>query len=172
MTRCVTMLASGGSTTPFLSGFVRYGRSTVLTSVDLRVGMSGLPEAFRSSGGVMSTDVLTMLLRERCDQPISLLARWLVNRDVISFKRNGQTLLPAFQFDGQIAAVRPCVLGVLAELRGLLNDDEIAEWFAQPNSRLFGDSPVTLIDKDSAAVLDAARMDRFLAMGWPRSINR
>jgi hypothetical protein len=165
MTQSVTLLAPRGSTAPFLSGFVRFSRSTVSTSVDLRVGMSGLPEAFRSSGGVMSTDVLTMLLRERCDQPISLLARWLVNRDVISFKRHGQTLLPAFQFDGLIAAVRPSVLGVLAELRGLLNDDEIAEWFAQPNATLFGDSPVKLIEKDTAAVLEAARIDRLVAMG-------
>jgi hypothetical protein len=165
MTQSVTLLAPRGSTAPFLSGFVHYGRSSHSTSVDLRVGMSGLPEAFRSSGGVMSTDVLTMLLRERCDQPISLLARWLVNRDVFSFKRHGQTLLPAFQFDGLIAAVRPSVLGVLAELRGLLNDDEIAEWFAQPNATLFGDSPVKLIEKDTAAVLEAARIDRLVAMG-------
>jgi hypothetical protein len=165
MTQTITMLAPRGSASPFLSGSINDGRSTVSPSVHLRAGVSGLPEAFRRSGGVVSTDTLTMMLRRWSDQPISLLARWLVNRDVISFKSNGQTLLPTFQFDWLTGSVRPGVLGALAELRGAFDDDEIAAWFAQPNSSLFGDSPVNLIDKDPAAVLEAARIDRFVAMG-------
>jgi hypothetical protein len=166
MTQTITMLAPRGSASPFLSGSINYGRSTVSNSVHLlRVGVPGLPEAFRSSGGVVSTDALMMMLRRRSDQPISLLARWLVDRDVISFKSHGQTLLPTFQFDWLTAAVRPGVIGALAELRGAFEDDEIAAWFAQPNSSLLGDSPVNLIDKEPAAVLEAARIDRFVAMG-------
>jgi hypothetical protein len=165
MTQTITTLAPRGSASPFLSGSINCGRSTVSPSVHLRDGVPGLPEAFRSSGGVVSTDTLIMMLRRRSDQPISLLARWLVNRSVISFKSNGQTLLPTFQFDWLTGAVRPGVIGALAELRGAFDDDEIAAWFARPNSSLFGDSPVNLIDKDPAAVLEAARIDRFVAMG-------
>jgi hypothetical protein len=165
MTPTITMLAPRGSASPFLSGSINCGRSTASPSVLLRVGVPGLPEAFRRSGGVVSTDALIVMLRRRSDQPISLLARWLVNRDVISFKSNGQTLLPTCQFDWLTGAVRPGVLGALAELRGAFDNDEIAAWFAQPNSSLFGDSPVNLIDKDPAAVLEAARIDRFGAMG-------
>jgi hypothetical protein len=165
MTQTIAMVAPRGSASPFLSGSINHVRSTVSPSAHLRVDVSGLPEAFRSSGGVVSTDALIMMLRRRSDQPISLLARWLVNRDVISFKSNGQTLLPTFQFDCLHGAVRPGVLGALAELRSAFDDDEIAAWFAQPNSSLFGDSPVNLIDKDPAAVLEAARIDRFVAMG-------
>ena len=165
MTQTITMHAPRGSAARFFSGFINHGRSAVSTSVHLRVGVPGLPEAFRSSGGVVSTDTLTMMLRRRSDQPVSLLARWLVNRDVISFKSSGQTLLPTFQFDWLTGAVRPGVIGVLAELRGAFDDDEIAAWFAQPNSSLFGNSPANLIDKDPAAVLEAARIDRFVAMG-------
>jgi hypothetical protein len=165
MTQTITMLAPRGSASPFLPGSINDGRSTVSPSVHLRSGVPGLPEAFRRSGGVVSTDALTMMLRRRSDQPISLLARWLVNRDVISFKSSGQTLLPTFQFDWLTGSVRPGVLGALAELRGAFDDDEIAAWFAQPNSSLFGDSPVNLIDQDPAAVLEAARIDRFVAMG-------
>jgi hypothetical protein len=163
MSQNITLLALRGSASPFPSGSISDDRSTVSTSVHLRVGAPDLPGAFRSSGGVVSTDALIMMLRRRSDQPISLLARWLVNRDVISFKSNGQTLLPTFQFDGLTGAVQPAVLGVLAELRGAFDDDEVAAWFAQPNSSLFGDSPVNLIDKDPTAVLEAARIDRFVA---------
>jgi hypothetical protein len=165
VTSTITTRAPRASAPQLLPGSVYHGRSTVSLSVHLRVGVSALPEAFCSSGGVVSTDTLTMLLRKRSDQPISLLARWLVDRDVISFTSNGQTLLPAFQFDWLTGAVRPGVLGALAELRGAFDDDEVAAWFAQPNSSLLGDSPVNLIDKDAAAVLEAARIDRFVAMG-------
>jgi hypothetical protein len=165
MTQTITTLAPRGSASPFPPGSINNGRSTVSPSFQLRVGVPGLPEAFRSSGGVVSTGTLIMMLRRRSDQPISLLARWLVNRNVISFKSNGQTLLPTFQFDWLTGAVRPGVIGALAELRGAFDDDETAAWFAQPNSSLFGDSPVNLIDKDPAAVLEAARTDRFVAMG-------
>jgi hypothetical protein len=165
MTQTIAMLAQRGSAAPTLSDPANHGRSTVSPSVHSRVGVPCLSEAFCNLGGVVSIDVLTMMLRKRSDQPISLLARWLVNRDVISFKSNGQTLLPTFQFDWLTGAVRPGVLGVLAELRGAFDDDEIADWFVQPNSSLLGDSPVNLTDKDLAAVLEAARIDRFVVMG-------
>jgi hypothetical protein len=165
VTQTITMLAPRQSASPLQSAFTNYDRLTVLAPGPTRVGVPGLSEAFRSSGGVVSTDVLTMMLRLRSDQPISLLARWLVNRDVISFNVNGQTLLPTFQFDWPTGTVRPGVLGALAELRDAFDDDEVAAWFAQPNSSLLGDSPVNLVDKNPAAVLEAARIDRFVAMG-------
>src|SRR5262249_33437613 len=42
---------------------------------------------------------------------------------------------------------------VIAELRDAFDDDDIAQWFARPNSRLRGLSPARLISIDPAPVL-------------------
>ena len=124
-----------------------------------------LLDAFSDLGGVVNGDALARLLRSGTEQPISLLARWIVQREVISFSWHSQTLLPLFQFDLETLQVRPGVLQVIAELREAFDDLELADWFARPNNWLQGDTPASRFRSDLPAVLQAARADRYVALG-------
>ena len=108
---------------------------------------------------------MTFLLRRRTSQPISMLARWIVERRVVSFGWQGEYLLPMFQFDRADMTVRRSVSAVLREFDGTFDDWELAAWFALPNAWLQDDSPLDLLPLDPHAVLDAARADRFVARG-------
>ena len=124
-----------------------------------------LLDAFSDIGGVVNGDALASLLRGGTEQPISLLARWIVQREVISFSWHSQTLLPLFQFDLETLQVRPGVPEVIAELREAFDDVELADWFARPNSWLQGSTPANRFESDLPAVLQAARADRYVALG-------
>ena len=124
-----------------------------------------LRRAFRPSGGIIAGDALAALMRDRTDQPLSLLARWIVNRDVVSFEAHGQTWLPLFQFDFSAMEVSPAARQVIGELRPVFDDWELTEWFASPNTWLGGASPADALASDARAVVDAARADRFVAAG-------
>jgi hypothetical protein len=120
---------------------------------------------YDATGGVVSGDELSSLLRGASAQPISLIARWIVNRQVVTIRWRSQTLLPLFQFDLRRSSLRPPIERVIAELTGVFDDFELAIWFSQPNSWLAGASPVQVLGNDVPAVLGAARADRFVATG-------
>jgi hypothetical protein len=120
---------------------------------------------YQMAGGLVSCDEAAMLLRRHCDQPISLLARWIVARKVVSVVWQSQTLIPLFQFEIADMSVRPGVSEVIAELTGAFDDHELATWFARPNCWLLNAAPVEVIDTDHPAVLQAARADRYIARG-------
>lgn len=120
---------------------------------------------YRKSGGVVNGDVVVRLLRLRSEQPISLLARWIVSRQVVSFTWRAQTQLPLFQFDLVRMEVRASVQTVVAELSKAFDDWDLASWFAQPNTWLAGAVPADAIELNLTGVLQAARADRFVAMG-------
>ena len=124
-----------------------------------------LRDAFSDIGGVVNGDALASLWRGCTEQPISLLARWIVQREVISFSWHSQTLLPLFQFDLETLQVRPGVPQVIAELREAFDDLELADWFTRPNSWLQGSTPARRFESDLRAVLQAARADRYVALG-------
>ncbi len=124
-----------------------------------------MQRAFRATGGLVSGDRLADMLRSRVDQPISLLARWIVDGRVISFEARGATWLPLFQFDPDGVDVTDGVRRVLGELRGVFDNWELVQWFATPNTWLDGASPVDVIADDPQAVVQAARTDRFVAAG-------
>ena len=105
------------------------------------------------------------MLRKRTSQPISMLARWIVERRVVSFGLRGEYLVPMFQFEGTYMAVRRSVSAVLAELKGVFDDWDLATWFVLPNDWLGGHAPVHVLPIDPHAVLQAARADRFIAQG-------
>jgi hypothetical protein len=126
---------------------------------------SEVMDAFRRTGGLVSGEELTLLLRQRTSQPISMLARWIVERRVVSFGWRGEYLVPMFQFEGAYMAVRRSVSAVLAELRGVFDDWDLATWFALPNDWLGEHAPVRVLPIDPYAVLQAARADRFIAQG-------
>ncbi len=57
------------------------------------------------------------------------------------------------------------VAPVIAELTGVMSDDEVVHWFGQPNTWLNGTAPAQKLLTDVPAVLDAARAIRFAVKG-------
>ena len=70
-----------------------------------------------------------------------------------------------FQFELRDLSVKQGPRKVLAELSPVLDGWALAAWFARPNSWLNDRSPVDTLDSNLAAVLAAARADRFVASG-------
>lgn len=130
-----------------------------------RIQYESMNHAFRLTGGFLSTDEVAQRLRRVVDQPISRLARWIVSRSVISISWRAQTLMPAFQFQLAEMSIRPCFASVLLELRDVFDNWELALWFAAPNAWLDYAAPVTIMPDDALAVMQAARTDRFIALG-------
>lgn len=120
---------------------------------------------FSATGGVIGGDELMQLLRNTSDQPISLLAHWIVAHEVLTLNLDSETYLPKFQFDFDHMTVRPGVRDVIAELRAPFDDWDLARWFTRPNLWLEGRAPAQAIAASPADVLHAARADRFVAMG-------
>jgi hypothetical protein len=122
-------------------------------------------DAYRRSGGLLSGDEVALLLREHASQPLSVIARWIVTRRVVSYVWQSQTLVPMFQFDRSDMSLRRGTSEVVDELADTFDDWELAAWFAEPNSWLHGAAPVEMIEVDQRAVQQAARADRFVARG-------
>jgi hypothetical protein len=120
-------------------------------------------DAYRKTGGLVSCDEAAMLLRRHHEQPISVLARWIVARKVVSFAWQSETLVPLFQFDLSDMSLRAAASDVITELAGAFDDLELAAWFTRPNCWLANAAPVDTIDADAPAVLQAARADRYIA---------
>lgn len=117
--------------------------------------------AFADTGGLISGDELADRLRE----PVSLVAQWIVSRSVVSIESPWGHMLPVFQFDLPRAALHPGVPVVLAELHGVLEGAELALWFVTPNEWLHGERPAVALRNMLPAVRQAARADRYVALG-------
>lgn len=124
-----------------------------------------LMSAFGASGGVMSGDDLACMLRRFVDQPVSRVAQWIAQREVVSFVWQAEFQLPMFQFEPLHLTPRPRIGAVIAELGSTYDDLDIAEWFVRPNEWLGDATPAQLIALDAGAVLRAARADRFVVAG-------
>ena len=121
--------------------------------------------AYARTGGLAFGDEVARLLRRRSEQPISTLARWIVARTIVTFEWRSQTLIPLFQFDPLDMSHRAGTVAVIRELSDVFDDWELASWFAQPNVWLHDATPVDAIRDDQPGVLQAARVDRFIARG-------
>jgi hypothetical protein len=127
--------------------------------------MLNMARAFQPTGGWVDSSEVVRLLRKRSNQPISVLAHWVVRRDVISIAWQSRRLLPLFQFSLVDMTVRAPITALIRELADVFDDWDLACWFAQPNAWLDGKAPVDILDQDLEAALHAARADRFVAMG-------
>jgi hypothetical protein len=135
----------------------------------LRAGMPGgedsetcaLMEVFQDCGGVVGGDAMAARLSRHWAQPVSVLARWIVERRVLHFYQHGLLVLPAFQFDSADGTVRATVTQVIGQLRSVLDDRELAQWFALPHALLQGGLPVRAIGCNASAVFEAARATHF-----------
>jgi hypothetical protein len=129
--------------------------------------------AFADTGGMASGDELAQRLVDSAShaggasglQAISLVARWIVSRAVVTVLGPHGWMLPMFQFDLATATIRPSMAPVLAELHGIFDDAEVALWFVSSNSWLEGDRPAMVMHKNLPGVLHAARADRYVARG-------
>lgn len=119
-------------------------------------------QAFAARGGLASSDTILLQMREHTAQPISRLARWVVERRVLSIQWQATLLLPLFQFQFPITECCAGLDAVLAEWEGVMPDPQIALWFTEANATLGGACPAALIKQDPIAVLGAARHDRFV----------
>ena len=157
---------------------LRSGHNLLLSSRRSPPGRRGVPallqanqdyqyremeRSFRDKGGIASADEVSDMLGRHTDQPISMLARWIVDREVLSFDWQARKMVPLFQFEHHTMRLRPLVVDVIRELVPVLNDWELSLWFAHPNGWLDDAAPVDTIDVDARAVYEAARADRYLA---------
>ena len=120
---------------------------------------------FQRSGGLATSDALALFMRSQCDQPVSILARWIVRKHLVCLVWRSQTLIPMFQFDLAHCSVRAGMPEIIVELHAALDDFETIEWFARPNCWLAGAAPADVVPTDIQAVLEAARADRFVSLG-------
>ena len=104
-------------------------------------------------------------MRRYVQQPISVLARLIVARRVLSYVWRAQTWIPMFQFEPATMAVRRGSSGAIEELADTFDELELAEWFAAPNSWLAGAAPMDMSDADEESIIRAARADRYIARG-------
>lgn len=121
--------------------------------------------AFARHGGLLTGDQAALLMRDVFDQPISKLARRVVAREVVRVEWQNEILLPLLQFDSSTFALRPGWAEVIAELRDLMDDWDLAYWFAVPCPCLRDFIPVDTIEASWEAVFDAARAVRFALRG-------
>ena len=80
-----------------------------------------------------------------------------------SITRDSQRWLPAFQLQPDGLTPRADVAVVAEELAGGMDAAEILAWFACRNASLDGETPIARLRTGPLpAVLDAARLDRFI----------
>ena len=124
-----------------------------------------LQARYRPSGGLREGNEVAQVLRSASAQPISKLARWIVDRRVVCIFWRSQTHIPMFQFDIHSMMPREGLPAVLRELTALHDDWGVALWFSEPSVWLAGKCPADVFAQDAEAVQDAARRDRFIARG-------
>ena len=135
--------------------------------------VTALLARFALAGGLIDGDALVERLRQArgserplpMAQSIAQVARWIVLGDALAFAGPGGWLLPLFQFDLSRGAVRACMQPLLAELRGVFEEAELALWFVTPNTWLGERRPALEMQGNLAQVLRAARADRYVARG-------
>lgn len=125
-----------------------------------------LQHTFERTGGLVCGDDLACKLGERLQQqPVSQVARWIVSHKVLSFAWRSRMLLPVFQFDEVDLTPLPSVSAAVAELASTLGNWEMALWFVEPNHLLDEATPMDALKIDAAAVLSAARAERYFIRG-------
>jgi hypothetical protein len=122
-----------------------------------------MSRTYDAHGGIATGDQIATDLGGHRDQPIAVVARWIIGREVVNFAWRSGILVPRFQFSALDMEIRPVVSRAIAELQGAFDDWEIARWFTQPNTGLRNALPLDLLAEDEAAVIEAARADRYVA---------
>jgi hypothetical protein len=128
-------------------------------------GFAALLAAYRATGGTARGDDLARLLEDHGIGDFIGLARLIAGREVFGFEWRNTLWIPMFQFELRDLSVKPAAQQVLKELGAEFEGWSCAAWFARPNSWLNHRAPVELLATHLAEVLEAARTDRFIAVG-------
>jgi hypothetical protein len=129
------------------------------------VGVATLLAAFRSTGGVLRGDELAMMLEDLKMGDVASLGRAMASREICSFQWRSAFWIPMFQFDLESLSLKRGPRKILGELTDVFDEWMLTAWFAQPNSWLKGRKPVDLLGSNLQAVFEAARADRYVAVG-------
>lgn len=124
-----------------------------------------LLDAFRASGGLARGTDLPGLLRHGPGRGAAQVSRWIADGEVLRFRWHAHDWLPMFQFARPGLAPRQAMRRVLAELACVLDEWDLARWFARPNPWLGGALPADLLATRAVQVELAARADRFAFRG-------
>lgn len=122
-------------------------------------------EIYGRFGGLLDADQYVARVREGTDQPLSVVARWIVDRDLVLICDRMSMEVPLFQFAPGTNERLPSVRAVIAELRDSHSDWDIALWFVSKNPHLQDQMPIELVRSNDSAVHAASRADRFAMMG-------
>lgn len=136
-----------------------------ISSYPTPLGFVALLSAYRPTGGTVRGDDLSRHVLSEEPGHLTNLARKLVSGSILSFPWRQTLWVPLFQFSPGSSTVRAPVNRVMDELSDAFDSWEIAVWFVQPNTWLRGQRPLDMLDRPDADVVQAARTDRFVAIG-------
>ena len=125
----------------------------------------GMLDSYRISGGVARAQEVFTMYKSQPLADVAILARWIVQRNIISFDWQSTVWIPLFQFDRLTMTPRAGLQAVLAVLNPVLGPWEIAMWFTQPNPWLSGRTPANTLGTDAAAAVGGASADCFIVAG-------
>jgi hypothetical protein len=124
-----------------------------------------MQRGLRASGGLARTDEVSRRLHAAAQRGEASLTELIVSGVVFSFYWHNSGWVPLFQFRPAVAAGPVGLSHVLAALAPLYDGWSLALWFSQPNTSLQMRRPADVLAGDGAAVLQAARCDRYVAVG-------
>lgn len=121
--------------------------------------------AFRATGGLATGDEVGEKFAQRQPDGLSKLARRVAARELISFNWHANLWFPMFQFDHQTMEMNAEAHRIVGELARFMDGWEMTQWFATPHAALRNAMPVEMLTAHREATLNAARLDRFIALG-------
>ena len=74
-------------------------------------------------------------------------------------------LFPLIQFDSETMFPSGNVQRLIRELRDVMDDEALCDWFSRPNTWLDGAIPAQTMARCACDVFDAARADRYVLRG-------
>lgn len=124
-----------------------------------------MQRGFDDTGGMADSERVMRWGWRAGEQPVSRLARGIVDREIVHVEWQGTLWLPLFQFEMPALTVRSTVRDAIAELRDDLDDWDLALWFGTPHALLDGRTPASDAVDGHRDLVDAARADRFVLRG-------
>ncbi len=118
---------------------------------------------FRASGGLARLQEVAELCACHGGPDIESLTISLGRKEIICFEWQSHAWLPLFQFNAGDMKLCSQVQPVISELSCIYDPWELAFWFSQPNAWLANRAPADALLSEPAAVVQAARADRFVA---------
>ncbi|WP_298923771.1 hypothetical protein [uncultured Ramlibacter sp.] len=134
-------------------------------SAPRQMAFDHMRQAFLHSGGLLDADELAHKQAQRLSNGLGAVARWIVLRRIVSIPWGGGYWIPCFQFAQPSFVLRASLAGVLDELNPVMDDWELAGWFAMANDLLDGACPACALGHSPLDVRDAARAHRFAVCG-------